>query len=72
VPYLVLSKHFLQRTLRDPKMAGTIRKIAKIFAFPVFVGIWLAGWTLYSNNEDAQVSEEKWKMIIIPNEAYKK
>ena len=55
-----------------PKMVGAIRKIAKIVAFPVFVGVWLAGWTLYSNNPKAQVSDEKWKMIIIPREACKK
>ena len=53
-------------------MKRTILKIAKIVAFPVLVGIWLTGWTLYSNNPNAQVSDDKWKMIIIPQENCKK
>ncbi|MEJ2125965.1 MAG: hypothetical protein P8X87_01880 [Candidatus Bathyarchaeota archaeon] len=53
-------------------MMRTILKIARIIAFPVLVGIWLTGWTLYSNNPKAQVSDKEWKMVIIPSEGYKK
>jgi len=53
-------------------MMRTILKIVKIIAFPVLVGIWLTGWTLYSNNPKAQVSDKQWKLVIIPSEGYKK
>jgi hypothetical protein len=72
VPYIVFFKHQPVSIQGEKQMKRTILKIAKIVAFPVLVGIWLAGWTLYSNNPKAQVSDEKWKMIIIPREGYKK
>ncbi len=65
-------KHQLEQIQGENQMMGTILKIAKIVAFPVLVGIWLTGWTLYSRDPNAQVSDEKWKMIIIPREEYKK
>jgi len=72
VPYIVLLKHQLEDIQGEKQMKKTILKIAKIVAFPILVGIWITGWTLYSNNPKAQVSDEKWKMIIIPREGYKK
>ncbi|MCW4023293.1 MAG: hypothetical protein NWF02_09065 [Candidatus Bathyarchaeota archaeon] len=73
MPYIVLFKHQLKRNIRGKtNEKGALLKISKIVAFSVLVDIWLTGWTVYSNNPKAQVSDEKWKMIIIPRENYKK
>ena len=61
-------KHQLEQIQEENQMMGTILKIAKIVAFPILVGIWLTGWTMYSKHPNGQVSDEKWKMIIIPRE----
>ncbi|MDG6223584.1 MAG: hypothetical protein IAX21_10185 [Candidatus Bathyarchaeota archaeon] len=56
----------------EKTMSGAIRKIGKIVAFPVFIGLWIIGWSLYSKGDNAQVSNKNRKIIWINSKTYKK
>jgi len=46
-------------------MAGALRKVLKIFAFPVFVGFWIVGWSLYSTGDNEQLLKKNQKILVI-------
>ena len=72
MPYVVLAKHQSTDIKEENQMEGAILKLGKILAFPVLIGIWLIGWTLYSKGDNAQVSDQNRKILIIKREDPKK
>lgn len=53
-------------------MQGAFRKVLKIFGFPVFIGIWVVGWSLCSTCDEEQLLKENQKILVIERNAIKK
>jgi len=53
------------------KMAGALRKVLKIFTFPVFVGLWIVGWSLYAIGDNEQLLKKDQKILIIEKNVIK-